>query len=138
VLPFVSLIVAPRSRSAEALSFMSRGKKFLHQEVFSVTNLIYPWFLGHVLVQDHPYFAVTDANGRFEIKNLPTGTWRFRVWHERSGYIQQVERNGIKENWERGHFEITISEGNNNIQNVDLPRKQFERVWSVNQALSRD
>ena len=32
---------------------------------------------------DHPYGAVTDADGNFTIKNLPVGTHKFRIWHER-------------------------------------------------------
>ena len=41
----------------------------------------------NVLIKDHPYTAVTDATGRFEIKDLPTGEQTFRVWHERPGYV---------------------------------------------------
>lgn len=34
---------------------------------------------------DHPYFAVTDADGAFEIKDAPPGKWRLVYWHE-NGY----------------------------------------------------
>jgi len=36
-----------------------------------------------VLVLPSPYFAKADAKGRFEIKNVPAGTYKFRAWHER-------------------------------------------------------
>ncbi len=42
---------------------------------------------GCVCVFDHPYFAVTDANGRFETPNAPARQWRLVVWHETAGYL---------------------------------------------------
>jgi plastocyanin len=43
---------------------------------------IHPWMAGRIRVFDHPYFAVTDANGNFEIKDAPAGKWRLVIWHE--------------------------------------------------------
>jgi hypothetical protein len=44
---------------------------------------------------DHPYFAVTDKNGKFEIKDAPAGKYRLFVWHEEVGYLGGVKgRNG--------------------------------------------
>lgn len=36
-------------------------------------------------VFEHPYFAVTDSTGRFEMAQVPPGTYRFRMWHEALG-----------------------------------------------------
>lgn len=52
-----------------------------------VTCDIHPWMRSTILIKDHPYAAVTDAQGRFEIKHLPAGEQTFRVWHERPGYL---------------------------------------------------
>jgi plastocyanin len=41
------------------------------------------------LVKDHPYVAVTDADGKFKIENLPVGEHTFRVWQERVGYVNR-------------------------------------------------
>jgi plastocyanin len=38
--------------------------------------------LGYILAFDHPWFAVTDADGAFRIDGLPAGTWRVSLWHE--------------------------------------------------------
>ncbi|HMC56411.1 MAG TPA: carboxypeptidase-like regulatory domain-containing protein [Gemmatimonadaceae bacterium] len=38
---------------------------------------------GYIAVFDHPYFAVTDANGAFKIDGLPAGTYTVKIWHER-------------------------------------------------------
>jgi hypothetical protein len=52
-----------------------------------VTCSIHPWMKAWWLVLDHPYFAVTDENGNFEIKNAPAGTQRVVVWQEATGYV---------------------------------------------------
>lgn len=33
------------------------------------------------LAVDHPYYAVTDEQGRFEIDDIPPGTYKVVVWH---------------------------------------------------------
>ena len=43
---------------------------------------IHPWMSAWVGVLDHPYFAVTDAQGKFEIRDLPPGIYTLAVWHE--------------------------------------------------------
>jgi hypothetical protein len=36
---------------------------------------------GRVCILNHPFFAVTDATGKFEIK-LPPGEYELSFWHE--------------------------------------------------------
>ena len=43
---------------------------------------VHNWMLSWVSVFDHPYFAVTDANGAFTIDSLAPGTYKMMVWHE--------------------------------------------------------
>lgn len=52
---------------------------------------IHPWMSGWVRVFDHPFYAVTDADGNFEIKNIPAGTWKVVVWHEAKGFYKGRE-----------------------------------------------
>jgi hypothetical protein len=40
------------------------------------------WMSAYVAVFDHPYFAVTDAQGRFKIPGLPPGEHTLELWHE--------------------------------------------------------
>lgn len=40
------------------------------------------WMRAYVYVSEHPYVAITDANGNFEIKDLPPGKYKVRIWHE--------------------------------------------------------
>lgn len=72
---------------------------------------IHPWMIGWLVVKDHPYVAVTDEHGRFELKNLPAGEHTFVVWHELSGFVQDVTRNGKTESWKRGKVLVQIAAG---------------------------
>jgi plastocyanin len=46
---------------------------------------VHSWMSSYVGVMEHPYFAVSDEAGRFEIKNLPPGTYTIEAWHEKFG-----------------------------------------------------
>lgn len=46
---------------------------------------VHPWMKGYIAVFKHPYFAVTDQDGSFDIKNLPPGTYTITAWHEKLG-----------------------------------------------------
>ena len=50
---------------------------------------IHPWMNGYLIALDHPFAAITDADGRFEIRDLPPGEHHFTVWHERLGYLDK-------------------------------------------------
>jgi hypothetical protein len=43
------------------------------------------WMSAYVHVFAHPYFAVSDASGRFRIDGLPPGTYTITAWHEELG-----------------------------------------------------
>jgi hypothetical protein len=48
---------------------------------------IHGWMSAWVRVFDHPYFAVTDKDGNFEIKLAPAGQFRLMMWQEEVGWI---------------------------------------------------
>jgi|GEM_PF-241595 len=51
---------------------------------------IHNWMQAWWMVLDSPYFAVTDAEGNFEIQDVPAGTQRVVVWQEavqRGGFV---------------------------------------------------
>jgi plastocyanin len=46
---------------------------------------IHQWMTGFIWVQSNGAFAVSDKDGKFEIKDVPVGTWDVEAWHERFG-----------------------------------------------------
>jgi hypothetical protein len=46
---------------------------------------VHRWMTAFVGVMPHPYFAVTDAGGRFTIARVPPGTYTVKTWHEQFG-----------------------------------------------------
>ena len=50
---------------------------------------VHGWMNAYVGVLDHPFFAVTDAEGKFDIKGLPPGTYTIEAWHEKLGAVTQ-------------------------------------------------
>jgi plastocyanin len=44
---------------------------------------LHPEMIAYVIVLQNPYFALTDNSGKFEIKDVPAGTYRLGVWQEK-------------------------------------------------------
>jgi len=81
---------------------------FARQEVaIPVKCNVHPWMKGYIAVLKHPYFAVTDKMGHFEVKDLPPGTYTIDAWQEKLG--TQIQK-------------VTITAGQS--QNVDFVFKQ--------------
>jgi plastocyanin len=67
-----------------------QGMKMTH--TFTAQEIMVPfkcdvhgWMNAYVGVVSHPYFAVTDKDGKFELKDLPPGTYTVEAWHEKLG-----------------------------------------------------
>ena len=45
----------------------------------------HPWMRAYINVMTHPYFAVSAADGSFEIRNLPPGEYTIAAVHEKFG-----------------------------------------------------
>jgi plastocyanin len=43
---------------------------------------VHPEMNGYVVVVPTPYFAVTDKNGNYDIKNVPAGKYTLKTWSE--------------------------------------------------------
>jgi len=51
--------------------------------MFQIRCDVHPWMQAWMAVMSHPFFAVTGSNGKYEIKNLPVGTYEIEAWHEK-------------------------------------------------------
>jgi plastocyanin len=73
-------------------NFGQASKGMKTTRMFDKTEVMVPfrcdvhgWMAAYGGVLAHPYFAVTNSDGSFEIKGLPAGTYTVEVWHERLG-----------------------------------------------------
>jgi hypothetical protein len=51
---------------------------------------VHPWMRAFVFAFDRPYFAVTSKTGKFELQNLPPGTYTIEAWHEQYKTLDQT------------------------------------------------
>ncbi len=84
-----------------------------------VSCSIHPWMTAWVMVQDHPYMAVSDADGVVEIKNLPVGKHTFQLWQERDGYLNPTG----SAKFVKGKAEIEIKAGMNDLKELKVKPK---------------
>jgi plastocyanin len=75
-----------------------------HTHVFSTKEVMIPfkcdvhkWMNAYIGVLDHPFYAVTGANGTFELKGLPPGMYTIEAWHEKLGTQTQTVTVGEKQ-----------------------------------------
>jgi plastocyanin len=50
--------------------------------VASLLCNVHPEMSGYVVIVGTPYFAVTDKDGNYEIKNVPAGKYTVKTWSE--------------------------------------------------------
>ncbi len=73
-------------------------EKFESPEVMVIFKCdVHSWMNAYAGVVAHPYFAVTAGGGRFELKDLPAGTYTLEAWHEKLGTQMQTVTIGEKE-----------------------------------------
>ena len=60
----------------------SRSVKFDRPGIVRVFCDIHSHMNAFILVFSHPFFAVTDAEGRYRIDNVPPGTYNVIAWNE--------------------------------------------------------
>ena len=51
---------------------------------------VHGWMDAYIGVTDHPYHAVTAADGSFSLPNLPPGDYEIEAWHEQYGTLTQM------------------------------------------------
>ena len=66
---------------------MTKGRR-----IFTMQCGFHAYMESWALVVDHPYYAITDEDGKFEIGDIPPGTYKVTIWHPylHEGYEQVV------------------------------------------------
>ena len=62
---------------------------FAREEIIPVKCNVHPWMKGYIAVFKHPYFAITEKDGTFDLKNVPPGDYVIQAWHEKYGVLAQ-------------------------------------------------
>jgi hypothetical protein len=95
----------------------------------AVNCSIHPWMRAYVMARKNGYFAVTDAQGRFEIPNVPAGEpLEFQVWHESgggpsSGLVGTTPEAADVKWSNRGRMTVTLNENDKKEIKVVVPPK---------------
>lgn len=92
-----------------------------------VSCSLHPWESGWLLIKEHPYMAVSRADGKFAIRNIPCGHWTFQFWHEQVGYIAQAKVGGQLTDWPRGRVELEIQPGDHDVGDIILAPSLFAK-----------
>lgn len=92
-----NFVVSPKDRKGVTVKPLTLAEKLPTK----VSCDIHSWMVAYWVILDHPYAAVTDENGNFEIPNLPAGNNEFSVWQESAGYLEKkytvMINNGVNE-----------------------------------------
>ena len=54
-------------------------------DVVSLHCDVHPWMRAYAVINDHPFFAVTGADGAFKLDGVPPGTYQLEAWHATLG-----------------------------------------------------
>lgn len=84
-------------------------KSFTASENISVKCDVHAWMSAWIKVVDHPYHAVTDANGKYTITDVPPGTYTVEFWQETLG---------------TGTAQVTVTAGVTTTLDLQYPAKK--------------
>jgi plastocyanin len=60
-------------------------KPLITPGVVKILCEVHPWMSAYIVVTEHPYHAVSDIYGEYELSDVPPGVYQLRVWHESLG-----------------------------------------------------
>jgi len=58
---------------------------FPKPEIVRVACDVHNWMTGYIVVKGHPYYAVTDESGNYELTDVPPGAYTLEFWQENLG-----------------------------------------------------
>jgi plastocyanin len=70
---------------------------FKKPETVRVDCDLHTWMRAWVVVAEHPFYAVTGANGEFVLDNVPPGKYTLKIWQEALGTVTREVTVGDKD-----------------------------------------
>ena len=84
-------------------------KTFEYSETIKITCDVHKWMSAWLIVQNNPYYAITDESGKFKLEGVPAGTYTVQAWQEALGKVTQ---------------EVTVSAGGEAKADFELTKKK--------------
>ena len=116
----VTLFTPDDDAMAEPYTFNPRGmrdfKASTSADVIVIRSETTRHLEGRVVAFPHRYFVPVDRRGRFEIKDVPEGNWKVKVWY-RDGWIEGVEQTIEVEKRRTADVDLTIAPDKVRAQN---------------------
>jgi hypothetical protein len=85
------------------------------------------WFAAF----DHPYFAVTDEQGRFEIRDIPPGAYTLIAWHAGYNIVQFVSSRPVYDEPHVVRHSVKIAPKAVVEQRFEFPIRPVEVEWNI-------
>jgi plastocyanin len=98
----------------------TRSVRFDQPGLVKIYCNIHPDMVGNILVLTNAHYARTDAQGRFEIRDIPDGEFTLRVWHESTAEVARP---------------IALSGGERLVEDMELTAKK--RIVSHNNKFGK-
>ena len=73
---------------------------------------VHGWMKAWIAYIPHPYFAVSDENGKYTLENVPPGTYKLGYWHEACGTNNEAP------------VSVTVDAGGSVMQDFSLALKE--------------
>ncbi len=80
---------------------LKRSYTFERPGIYTLLCKLHPEMVGYVVVVKTTYFAIADNKGYFRFENVPSGTWKLKLWNDR-----------LKPSLQEKAHEVTLDEGN--------------------------
>jgi plastocyanin len=87
-------------------------KTFEHSETIKITCDVHKWMSAWLIVQNNPYYTITDESGKFKLEGVPAGTYTVQAWQEALGKTTQ---------------EVTVSAGGEAKADFELTTKEKKK-----------
>ena len=67
----------------------TKDQTFKEPGVYPIYCNVHPRMTGFVITLNTPYYTQAGGDGRFTLENVPAGSYKLHVWHDRTSEVEQ-------------------------------------------------